>query len=428
MALPQLIALVDCNNFYVSCERVFRPDLIGKPVAVLSNNDGCVVARSQEVKDLGVKMGVPVFKIQQLVNQHQIQLFSSNYTLYGDMSHRVMTTLEEFTPRMEVYSIDEAFLDLTGIYQCTKDPIQYAFKIKKRVQKYTGIPVCVGMGSTKTLAKLANYAAKKWKKTGGVLDLSDKKCRDKLMAVVPVSEIWGVGRKISKKMNDIGIHTVLDLAKQPPEKIQQQFNIVVARTVMELNGFPCIELEDIAPDRQQIISSRSFGHKLTAFNELARALADYATRAAEKLRRQSSVTGHVSIFIHTNPFSDTDKQYQNSAGTKLILPTQDTRSIVDVAIRLLKEIFKGGFNYHKCGIVLSAIQSENTASQLDLFADKDSGVMGSSELMVAMDQVNRRFPKSLKIAASGVDDSWKAKSDIITKRYTTDWNELVVVR
>jgi DNA polymerase V len=428
MALPQLIALVDCNNFYVSCERVFRPDLISKPVAVLSNNDGCVVARSQEVKNLGVKMGVPVFQIQQLVNQHQIQLFSSNYTLYGDMSHRVMTTLEEFTPRMEVYSIDEAFLDLKGIYQCTKDPLQYGLNIKNRVQKYTGIPVCVGFAPTKTLAKLANFAAKKWKKTGGVLDLSDTKRRNKLMTLVPVSEIWGIGRRTTKKLHELGIFTAMDLARQPPEKIQQQFNIVVARTVMELNGVPCIELEDIAPDRQQIISSRSFGHKLTTFDELARALSDYGSRAAEKLRRQHSVTGHVSIFIHTNPFNDTDKQYQNSASTKLILPTQDTRYIVETATRLLGAIFKEGFNYHKCGIVLSAIQSEVTASQLDLFVEKDSGVMGSSELMVALDQVNRKFPRSLKIAATGFDTGWKAKLDRITKRYTTDWDELVFVR
>ena len=427
MSLPQLIALVDCNNFYVSCERVFCPDLMGKPVAVLSNNDGCVVARSQEVKDFGVKMGAPVFQIQQLVNQHQIQLFSSNYTLYGDMSHRVMTTLEEFTPRMEVYSIDEAFLDLTGIYQCTKNPIHYGLKIKKRVQKYTGIPVCVGMGPTKTIAKLANFAAKKWKKTGSVLDLSDTNRRNKLMAIVPVSEIWGIGRKTSKKLNDMGIHTAMDLAKQPPEKIQQQFNIVVARTVVELNGVSCIELDDIAPDKQQIISSRSFGHKLTTFNELARALADYSTRAAEKLRRQYSVTAHIAVFIHTNPFSDTDKQYQNSASTKLILPTQDTRYIVDVAIRLLKAIFKEGFNYHKCGIVLSAIQPETSLAQTDLFND-DTLIIGSSVLMATLDAINRKYPKSLRIAAAGFDNSWKAKSDRMTKRYTTNWDNLAEVR
>lgn len=197
MQLQPLIALVDCNNFYVSCERVFRPDLINKPVAVLSNNDGCVVARSQEVKDLGVKMGIPVFQIQQLIYQHQIQLFSSNYTLYADMSARVMTTLEEFAPSLEIYSIDEAFLDLTGVYRCSKDTIAYGQAIRKTVFRRTGIPVCVGMGPTKTLAKLANFAAKKWKKTGGVLDLSDINRRNQLMKIVPVNEVWGIGRKNS---------------------------------------------------------------------------------------------------------------------------------------------------------------------------------------------------------------------------------------
>ena len=230
--MPPLLALVDANNFYVSCERVFRPDLIGKPVAVLSNNDGCIVARSQEVKDLGIKMGVPLFQIQQLVNQHQIQLFSSNYTLYADMSARVMSTLEEFAPSLEVYSIDEAFLDLTGV--CHRDPIAYGHRIKKAVVRATGIPVCVGMGPTKTLTKLANFAAKRWKHTGGVLDLSDPVRREKLMKLVPVGEVWGIGSRTTAKLNQIGINTVWDLAIQPSKRIQAQFNIVVARTVLEL--------------------------------------------------------------------------------------------------------------------------------------------------------------------------------------------------
>jgi DNA polymerase V len=238
--MQPLLALVDCNNFYVSCERVFRPDLIGKPVAVLSNNDGCIVARSQEVKDLGVKMGVPVFQIQQLVNQHQIQLFSSNYTLYADFSARVMSLLEEFAPSLEVYSIDEAFLDLTGV--CQQDPIAYGHRIRKAVFRATGIPVCVGMGPTKTIAKLANFAAKKWQKTAGVLDLSDTVRRKKLMKIVTVGEVWGIGSRTAAKLNQIGIHTVWDLAIQHSKRIQSQFNVIVARTVLELNGIPCLEL------------------------------------------------------------------------------------------------------------------------------------------------------------------------------------------
>ena len=218
--MTKLFALVDCNNFYVSCERVFRPDLIGKPVAVLSNNDGCVVSRSKEVKDLGIKMGVPVFQIQQLINQHQITLFSSNYTLYADMSSRVMSTLEAFAPSMEVYSIDEAFLDLTGV--CHQDSIAYGDLIRKTVVRATGIPVCVGMGPTKTLAKLANFAAKKWCKTGGVLDLSDLVRREKLMRIVPVSEVWGIGSRTTLKLKQLGIHSVWDLATQSSQRIQKQ--------------------------------------------------------------------------------------------------------------------------------------------------------------------------------------------------------------
>ncbi|WP_341325882.1 Y-family DNA polymerase [Methylotuvimicrobium sp. KM2] len=279
MSPQRLIALVDCNNFYVSCERVFRPDLIGKPVAVLSNNDGCVVARSAEVKKLGIKMGVPLFQIQQLVNQHQIKLFSSNYTLYADMSARVMATLEEFAPNLEVYSIDEGFLDLTGVYPCGKDPIAYGQLIRKTVVRTTGIPVCVGLGPTKTLAKLANFAAKKWPRTGGVLDLSDPVRREKLMRIVPVGEVWGIGPRTAAKLNQLGIHTVWDLASQSSKRIQAQFNVVVARTVMELNGTPCLQLEAIAPDKQQIVCSRSFSRRLTEYAELSQAMAEFCTSA-----------------------------------------------------------------------------------------------------------------------------------------------------
>jgi DNA polymerase V len=424
--MQPLIALVDANNFYVSCERVFRPDLIGKPVAVLSNNDGCIVARSQEVKDFGVKMGVPLFQIQQLVNQHQIQLFSSNYVLYADMSARVMSTLEEFAPSLEVYSIDEAFLDLTGV--CHRDPIAYAHRIRKAVFRATGIPVCVGMGPTKTLAKLANFAAKKWKQTGGVLDLSDSVRREKLMRIVPVGEVWGIGSRTTAKLNQMGINTVWDLATQPSKRIQSQFNIVVARTVLELNGIPCMELEEIAPDKQQIVCSRSFGRRLTEYKELSTALAEYCSRAAEKLRRQRSVAGCITVFIRTNPFNQNEPQYQRSASAKLDSATQDTRVIISMANRLLTEIFKMGYGYQKCGVQLSDIKSEVLPGQLELFDFIDNGLHENRPLMTVVDQINRRFPKSISVAATGVDKSWKSKADRVTQRYTTDWRELVKVR
>jgi DNA polymerase V len=422
--MQPLLALVDCNNFYVSCERVFRPDLIGKPVAVLSNNDGCIVARSQEVKDLGIKMGVPLFQIQQLVNQHQIKLFSSNYTLYADFSARVMSLLEEFAPSLEVYSIDEAFLDLTGV--CHKDPIAYGHRIRKAVFRDTGIPVCVGMGPTKTIAKLANFAAKKWKKTCGVLDLSDPARREKLMRIVPVGEVWGIGSKTTAKLNQLGIHTVLDLAIQPSKRIQAQFNVVVARTVLELNGIPCLELEEIAPDKRQIVCSRSFSRRLTEFSEASEAMAEFCSRAAEKLRRQQSVTGCITVFIRTSPFNPHEPQYQRAASVKLDAATQDTRAIIATANRMLKEIFKAGYGYQKCGVQLSHIQPESSLGQLELFDFADTGMSAENRLLMkAVDRINRRFPKAVSVAATGFDKTWKAKAERISPRYTTDWRDLV---
>lgn len=425
--MQTLLALVDCNNFYVSCERVFRPDLIGKPVAVLSNNDGCIVARSKEVKDLGVKMGVPLFQVQHLVKQHNIQLFSSNYSLYADMSARVMATLEEFAPSLEVYSIDEAFLDLTGV--CAKDPIAYGQRIRKAVFRATGIPVCVGMGPTKTLAKLANFAAKKWQKTGGVLDLSDPVRREKLMRIVPVKEVWGIGSRTTAKLNQSGIHTVWDLATQPEKRIQTQFNIVVARTVMELNGVPCLELDEIAPDKQQIVCSRSFSRRLTQYRELSSALAEFCSRAAEKLRMQHSVTSCITVVIRTNPFNPQEPQYQRSASIKLNAATQDTRVIIATANRLLTELFKAGYSYQKCGVQLSDIKPESSPGQIDLFGFAENGLAAESRpLMKVVDQINRRFPKGISVAVTGFDKSWQPKTERISQRYTTEWGELVWVK
>ncbi|MCX7083994.1 MAG: Y-family DNA polymerase [Methylococcales bacterium] len=422
-----LIALVDCNNFYVSCERVFRPDLIGKPVMVLSNNDGCVVARSKEVKDLGIKMGVPVFQVQQLINKHQIKLFSSNYTLYADMSSRVMCTLEAFAPRMEVYSIDEAFLDLTDVY--FKDSLDYGQRIRKKVVKHTGIPVCVGMGPTKTLAKLANFAAKKWPKTNGVVDLSDLKRREKLMRIVPVGEVWGIGSRTNAKLNKLGIDTVWDLSVQSPSKIQKAFNIVVARTVMELNGTSCLAIEEISPDKQQIVCSRSFVRRLTEEAELSKALSEFCSRAAEKLRRQQSVTGCVTVFIRTSPFNEQEPQYQRAASIKLSSATQDTRTLITTANRILTEIYKPGYNYQKCGVQLSHIQAKTSEGQLELFDFEDDDLpTENSALMETIDKINRRFPKKIAIAATGFDKSWQPKAERISQRYTTDWKELVLVK
>lgn len=420
-----LIALVDCNNFYVSCERVFRPDLWHKPVAVLSNND-CIVARSQEVKDLGIKMAVPVYQIQYLIKRHNIQLFSSNYALYADMSERVMQCMESYTPHLEVYSIDESFLDLTAV--CGQDSTAYAQKIKKSIYQTTGIPVCVGMGSTKTLAKLANYAAKKWQKTGGVLDLSDPVRREKLMRMVPVNEVWGIGRQTSKRLQLMGIYSAYDLARQPVESIQAQFNIVIARTVMELNGVACLTLDEIVADKQQIVCSRSFKRRLTQYHELAEALASFSSRAAEKLRKQGSVTSSISVFIKTNTHNANEPQYQRSIRIELNQATSDTRKIISIAKQLLQEIFKAGYRYQKCAVTLGHIQPATVPNQADIFDLPDDRHHKANELMLTMDKINQRFPKGIAISATKMTRSWQSPVEYLSRHYTTNWDELLMVK
>lgn len=427
MSQHTLIALVDCNNFYVSCQRVFRPDLHNKPVAVLSNNDGCIIARSQEVKDLGIKMATPVHQVQDLINRHNIQLFSSNYALYADMSRRVMQTLEPFAPNVEVYSIDESFLDLTGV--CSQNPNTYAQHIKTTVTGSTGIPVCIGIGPTKTLAKLANYAAKKWHKTGGVLDLSDPIRRNKLMRLVPVNEIWGIGRQTTKRLQVMGIHTAYELATQPVELIQTQFNIVVARTVMELNGIPCLSLDDIPTDKQQIVCSRSFKRRLTEFNPLADALVSFCSRAAEKLRQQQSVTRSISVFIRTAPHNTDEPQYQRTIHSQLRQATSDTRQIITIAKRLLKTIYKSGYRYQKCGIQLGDIQAESKLNQTDLFdLSGHENIQTSDQLMSTIDKINQRFPKALTLSTTGIHKNWQSPAKYLSPCYTTHWDELVQVK
>jgi len=276
------------------------------------------------------------------------------------------------------------------------------------------------MGPTKTLAKLANFAAKKWKQTGGVLDLSDPLRREKLMRIVPVDEVWGIGSRAAALLNQLGIQTVWDLASQPADRIREQFNVVVARTVMELNGISCLELEEIAPDKQQIVCSRSFSRRMTEYRELSEALAEFCSRAAEKLRYQNSVTGHISVFIRTNPFNPNEPQYQRAAGSA----TQDTRVIVSAANRLLRYIFRTVYAYQKCGVQLSRIQPAAAPEQMDLFVSEAL----SGRLMQTMDRINRRFPKGISIAATGFDKAWKPKAEQISRRYTTDWRELVTVK
>ncbi len=401
-----VFALVDCNNFYASCEKLFRPDLKDTPVVVLSNNDGCVVARSREAKLLGIKMGVPVFQIKAEMQRHGILAFSSNYALYADLSSRVMRTLEEMAPRVEVYSIDEAFLDLTGI-ESAISLVEFGQQVRERIGHWIGITVCVGIAPTKTLAKLANHAAKKYPATQGVVDLTNPDRQRRLLALVPVDDVWGVGRRLSKRLNALGITTALDLANASPRAIRDQFSVVLERTVRELNGESCIELEEIPPTKKQIVCSRSFGVKVTHFELLREAICEYATRATEKLRKEQQQAKVMTVFIRTSPFKDNEPQYSNSASGELLIPSCDTRDFIELANHLLKRIWKDGFRYAKAGVMLSDFYDPGMF-QPGLFDDVSTR-SNSQQLMSVLDTINQSGAGKVFFAGQGTKQDWSMK-------------------
>ncbi|MFC5076721.1 translesion error-prone DNA polymerase V subunit UmuC [Vibrio thalassae] len=420
-----VFALVDCNNFYASCEKLFRPDLKDTPVVVLSNNDGCVVARSREAKLLGIKMGVPVFQIKAEMQRHGILAFSSNYALYADLSSRVMRTLEEMAPRVEVYSIDEAFLDLTGI-ESVLSLVEFGQQVRERIGHWIGITVCVGIAPTKTLAKLANHAAKKYPATQGVVDLTNPDRQRRLLALVPVDDVWGVGRRLSKRLNALGITTALDLANASPRAIRDQFSVVLERTVRELNGESCIELEEIPPTKKQIVCSRSFGVKVTHFELLREAVCEYATRATEKLRKEQQQAKVLTVFIRTNPFKDNEPQYSNSASGELLIPSCDTRDFIELANHLLKRIWKDGFRYAKAGVMLSDFYDPGMF-QLGLF-DDISTRSNSQQLMSVLDTINQSGAGKVFFAGQGTKKDWSMKREHLSPAYTTRWDQLPRVK
>jgi len=420
------IALIDVNNFYVSCERVFNPKLVGKPVVVLSNNDGCAVARSNEVKALGVGMGAPWFKFKDLAKQHGIIALSSNYALYADMSNRVMSILREYSPEQEIYSIDESFLDLTSFKR--RDLIQYAQHMRKRILQWTGLPVCVGIGATKTLAKLANHCAKKRPQLNGVCNFNTMATYDldQLLAEIEVGEIWGVGRKLAPKLAALGYQSALDLKQASPEALRQQFSVVMEKTIRELNGTVCIELEEISPPKKQILSSRSFGHPVRDYNSLAESITLYMSRAAEKLRRQQSFAGSAYVYIRTSPFKPDDPFYSNGLTIPLPTPTDDTRQLVNVVLWGLKQIYRPNFNYAKAGVMLSELVPAQGV-QTDLFSPMQS-TLKSDALMATIDQINRKMGKdAIKLASEGFRRPWKMKQENKSPSYTTSWEGVPVV-
>ncbi|MGV0953836.1 MAG: Y-family DNA polymerase [Fluviibacter sp.] len=424
------IALIDGNNFYVSCERVFQPELEGKPVVVLSNNDGCVVARSQEVRALGVAMGVPWFKLRDLAKQHGIIARSSNYTLYGDMSQRMHSVIGQFAPEQEIYSIDETFLDLTGF---NRDLIDYGQQIRQRVRQWTGIPVCVGIGSSKTLAKLANHCAKKahiQSMANGVTDLNQLSASDlnELFSRVEVGDVWGVGRRIRERLNGMGIETVQQLKDCSVSRIKNEFNVVLARTVAELNGEACLSIEEIAPPKQQIMSSRSFGQPVFMVDDLSEAVVSYTSRAAEKLRHQEHVAGAIQVFVQTNPFKADEPQYNNGVTVKLLHPTNNSFLLAEAALYGLKRIFKQGYAYKKAGVMLTALIPANQVP-VDLFSGfEEPETQRAKNLMATLDEINAKMGRgTVRSAGEGVQKAWAMRSDNKSKAFTTDWNQLAIV-
>ncbi len=421
------IALIDVNNFYVSCERVFNPSIKDKPVIVLSNNDGCVISRSHEAKALGIKMGEPWFKCQDLVKKYDIQGLSSNYALYADMSNRVMSILSDFSPHQEVYSIDECFLDLTGFEK--KNLVEYSQEMRGRIFKWTGLPVCVGVGSTKTLAKLANHIAKKNSQFDGVCNLNvlTEDELNSLFGNIDVGDVWGVGRRLASQLKALGINTVLDLKKADSEYVRQQFSIVMAKTVSELNGNVCIELEEITPPRKQILSSRSFGYPVRDYHSLAESITLYMSRAAEKLRSQESLASVVQVYIRTSPFKLNEPQYSNGMTIPLPSPSDDTRQLVKTALWGLKHLYKRDFNYAKAGVSLSELIPKNLI-QFDMFASGQSASRSAS-LMSTIDRINSKMGRGrIKLASEGFSRPWKMKQENQSQRYTTNWSGLISVK
>lgn len=416
-----MYALVDCNNFYASCERLFRPDLRNKAIVVLSNNDGCVIARSNEAKELGIQMAVPFFQIKALCRQYKIAVFSSNYTLYGDLSRRVMTVLEDSWPEVEIYSIDEAFLDLTSLPAVERE--SFCAALQKKVTKHTGIPVSIGMGATKTLAKLANLIAKKELKIPTFY--IDKHLY--WLSRIAVGDVWGIGRQWDKKLLQQGIYTAQDLADLNLQHIKGRFNKVLMATVMELKGIACNGLQE-PEHRKSILSSKSFGRMQTEYSIMAQAISSHCARACEKLRQQGLVTQYLSVFIRTNRFRQDLPQYHQSIGFKLITPSDDLRYLTRCAKLCLRKIFREGFSYHKVGISFADLSSKEQL-QLDLFNQPTAEqAIKTERFMAVLEAVNNKYGAHvLRLAAEGHIKPWAMRHDMRSPCYTTQWADLRVV-
>lgn len=420
----EIVALVDCNNFYASCERVFNPALEGKPVAILSNNDGCIVSRSNEIKALKISMGAPGFKHEALIRKHGGTLLSSNYALYGDMSARVMDVLGKFSPDLEIYSIDEAFLGLSGFR--IRDLDEYGRKIRTTVKKWTGIPVSVGISKTKTLAKVANHYAKRYSGYRGSLVLLDDRRIEKALRQTPVEEIWGIGRQYDKFLRQNGIENAWQLREAPDKFVDHYMTSVGHKTVLELRGFSCIDMDEAPAPKKSVVCSKSFGKQVSDLAELEEAVSTYITRAAEKIRSQHSVAGYMMVFLNTNRFKE-GPQYNNSGQTTFASPTAYTPDLIKAGLELLREIHLPGFEYKKAGVMFADIMDEDDVP-LNLIETSylDDG---RKALIDAIDRINSRCGRdTVFYASSGIKKEWEMKRAKLSPSYTTRWSDLPRVK
>lgn len=420
-----VFALVDCNNFYISCERVFNPHLVGRPVVVLSNNDGCVIARSNEAKWLGIRMGAPAFQVVELFEQHNVVVLSSNYTLYGDMSARVMRVIEELSPETEVYSIDEAFVNFaTGGRVLQGDYTKTGRELQRRILKWTGIPVTIGIAETKTLAKVAARIAKTSEKARGVLSLVRSPYTEHALRRTPVEDVWGVGRRYSEMLKREGVLTALDLRNRDDVWIRRRMSIVGLRLVHELRGVSCLPLEFAPAPKASLTVSRSFGSAIETLGEMREAVAHFAARAAEKLRKEGAIAGVLTLFLSTNRFNS-DPQYTSSAIVHLPVPTDFTPELIRVAHRATDRIFVEGYRYKKAGVTLMELIPTHPA-QGNLYHRR--GEEQEERLMQVVDAINDRFGRgTVRYLATGVRQRWRTRADQRSPRYTTHWQEILTI-
>ena len=421
-SLQQSIALIDCNSFYASCERVFNPKLLGKPIVVLSNNDGCIITRSTEAKALGIKMGEPYFKVKNVIKKNNVKVFSSNYALYGDMSQRVMEILLGFSPDVEIYSIDEAFLSLKGFKNY--ELLTYCKHIRKTIKQWAGIPVSIGVSSTKTLSKIANHLAKKNNAYEGVCILKKKEKINEALQETEIEDVWGIGRSLSKFLKKYNVCNAKQFSLLERGWVRKNMGVVGERIQLELHGVSCLGVELLPSPQKSCCVSRSFRRPIEKIEELEESIANYASRVAEKIREEDLITQSMSIFVLTNHFNKKEKQYSNSIKLQLDYPTSDSKQIVKRAVEGVKRIYKKGFRYKKAGIILYELHNSSSVRGL---LDYDRS--GSDSLMKSLDEINYRYGSStLRLAAEGIKKGWQMRREKVSPCYTTSFDQLLIVK